>query len=454
MRLLVAMHYWKWMYHINSEESNTTGVLMSPFVLESSSFFRCNLSQYCATHGFPTLDPWKKFPMRPVEPLGECEIEEKSATGIPAEEELAKAQARSQRQRQGGIPCRTHLLMDKNFGNLCAKRSIGKENPEYDESLVVTQFHASFSNVKPNQLHNGSVGAAEKTVGKMVVRLDPTMTVKVARDLVNIVSLAFGCAAELFDTEAESQPFRRSVGKRVRSETAGDCDVMFVSSHSEFIKAAYGTRTSTPLLFECQPKNACDASAREKADKPSNSANSIDSGAKDGDKNTKERQVPTLIESKLTGLDESTKKRQATASIESKPTQTEDSQPPKKLKRSDSSKKEKCCKCCKPCKNTYHCRYCGDRRVHNGCSKTIQCADAHRACNKCINKRGKVVGKCDLGDDCLCPDASMMDLVKCECGTYAHNQRCSIPIKPGCVVCQKCFQKGLEKGVWASSSKS
>jgi hypothetical protein len=222
------------------------------------------LEAHCENNSLVLYDPSNIVPntfsrkalqrMEDSEDSGSSEDSSSSSDDSDESRSTKAKPASSQKKRQGKSSRKTHVSMDRSYDILCTKRSISKKNKEYDDSLVVTQFHASYSNVQRDTLGTGGgSGSAETAKGNLVIRLDPTLSQKSTIALVDIAATGFQRLHKLF-TEGLKLNGKYVERDQVTSDGKHKFDLVVASNHDDFATAVYG-KQKTKKEEHCMKKD-------------------------------------------------------------------------------------------------------------------------------------------------------------------------------------------------------
>jgi hypothetical protein len=350
--------------------------------------------------GFPATIKYTK--RRTTESDEDSDGSGSAGVGETSKRRKAK-QATTQKKRQGNSARKTHFALDNTFVNLCTKRSIDINSNEYDDSLMTTQFHVSFSNIEPNSLGNGGgSGIPKQTTANFILRLDPTLCPKWNTSIVDMAATAF----DKLHKELKEKPelAAKLNSERITQEISvleggKTFNLIVVSKHTDFAAAAYGDggvkiKTEANTKDEVSSNNN-QSSTRFRPDAEISGTPAIpESQACDGNSNKRKRkQLPT------------------TSNANKKTLRTK-------------KPSYKCVGCSSVVTTFVICDVC-EGKCHPSCRKL---GNRNETCKKCYRKLG---GVCELGKFCLSKGNKSLDQIQCrECNKMVHETTCGFTI-PG-----------------------
>jgi hypothetical protein len=312
--------------------------------------------------------------------------------------------------------------MDRSYDILCTKRSISKKNKEYDDSLVVTQFHASYSNVQRDTLGTGGgSGSAETAKGNLVIRLDPTLSQKSTIALVDIAATGFQRLHKLF-TEGLKLNGKYVERDQVTSDGKHKFDLVVASNHDDFATAVYG-KQKTKKEEHCTRKDENAGVPRVEETKGGKSPGTATTNKKkDIDHEAKNNQKRGASDMETAGSKQ----------------QVEDANAKSRKRRQRDRPKKKCCGCSRLVTYDVTCNKC-NKPCHPGCIEELDDDAGNGTCRVCYKKTLKAESTCcELGDDCQNKGTDLTEVIACNgCHKKIHDKNgCAFPI---------CSKKGKAK---------
>jgi hypothetical protein len=359
-----------------------------------------HLEGYCYGKDIPVCAPGDKFPTRFRHSDTQTEAESDSSDKSLKRGNIQPASL--QKKRQGKSSRKMHMSMDSMFDNLCTKRSISKNNPEYDESLLVTQFHVSLSNIMPNSSGNVAGRKIRRADNpSLVFRLDRTLSEASTKVMMDLVASAVQELNQLAKDgrKLNSERLVCNGGSRYRLEV--------VSTHEEFDAAVYGGK-GNQKVEGCNVKNSR-VCVPEPKGPGAVSGKKDESGAK---LEVKRKDIVTSALKKQSDKESKANKRKLSQD-ETEPSNKRS----KKADDKDRGSKKKCCGCSRDLVSFVTCVMC-QKPCHPGCTEPKGAEVV--TCRRCNMKKTKVTF-CELGSMCQNGKEKSANLVRCcNCGKMVH----------------------------------